>query len=98
MKKKKNLSDKITEHTSDIIFGILSGSGLFLLISGIITMIILILPILQSYSLIIYISLYLFVLISTSVYFTKGWFRIIYLTCASIWLLVYIQVKIFGTW
>jgi hypothetical protein len=92
---KNKISNKITSHTFDIIFGILAGSGLHFIINAITIVLILIAPILQVYSTIIYIVLYLFVLISTSILYTKKWFRLIYLTSASILLIVYIFNKLF---
>lgn len=96
IKEIKKLLDKIIDHTSDIIFGILSGTGLMFIISAIINVIVMILPSLKHYFLIMYASLYLFVLISTAVLYTKGWFRTIYLTSALILLLTYIYIEIFG--
>ena len=96
MKKKNKLSDKITEHTSDVIFGILSGSGLMFITSAIITIITLIAPLLQPYFIIMYAALYLFILVSTSILYAKGWFRTIYIISASILLLAYIYSIISG--
>ena len=97
MKKEiKKLLDKIIDHTSDIIFGILSGTGLMFIISAIINVIVMILPSLKHYFLIMYAFLYLFVLISTAILYTKEWFRTIYLTSALILLLTYIYIEIFG--
>ena len=92
----KKLLDTITEHTSDIIFGILSGAGLMFIVSAIITFVAISIPVLQAYFTILYILLYLFILISTSILYTKGWFRTIYLTSALILLLTYIYTKVFG--
>lgn len=93
---KNKLLDKITKHTSDIILGILSGSGLMFIIVGLTALITLLIPVLQPYFIIIYVIFYLFILISTSLLFTKGWFRIFYLTSALILLLTYVYTKIFG--
>jgi hypothetical protein len=95
-KKISKLLGNITDHTSDIIFGILSGTGLMFIISAIINVIVIILPSLKHYFLIMYASLYLFVLILTAILYTKGWFRTIYLTSALILLLTYIYIEIFG--
>ena len=92
----KKLFDAITEHTSDIIFGILSGSGLVLITILITTFITIYLPILHSYFTIIYLTYYLFILISTSILYAKGWFRVIYLTSSLILSSVYVYTKIFG--
>ena len=88
--------NKMTEHTHDIIFGILSGCGLMFLTSAIIISIMIIIPALQFYITILYIILYLTLLIPTSIYYTRGWFRIIYLTSALILLLAFIYAKLSG--
>lgn len=92
----KKLLDTITEHTFDIIFGILSGSGLAFLVGAMVTWIIIYIPNLQAYLTLMYVALYLFILISTSLSFTKGWFRVIYLISALILLFAYIYTKTFG--
>lgn len=96
VKKISKLFDKIINHASDIIFGILSGAGLMFIISAIINIIVILLPNLKSYFPLMYSILYLFVLISTTILYTKGWFKTIYLTSASILLLTYIYTKLFG--
>lgn len=91
-RKKTKLLDRIIEHTSDIIFGILSGVGLVLITSAIIML----LPISQSYFIIMYLCLYFFILIATSILYAKGWFRIIYLISSLVLSSVYIYTIIFG--
>ena len=93
----KKLFDKITDHTSEILFGILSGTGLVLITIALITFITRIIPALQSYFLIMYTILYLFILISTSILYAKGWFKVIYLVSSLILSFVYIYTEIFGT-
>lgn len=92
----KKLFGTITEHISDIIFGILSGTGLIVIVSSIITMITIIIPALQSYFVILYLLLYMFILISTTILYTGGLFKIIYLISSLILSLTYIYTKIFG--
>lgn len=94
--KKFRLFDKIAEHYSDMIFGILSGSGLFFIVNALSILITIIIPSLIAFYFIIFIVLYLFILISTSILYTRGWFRIIYLTSALILLATYIYMRIFG--
>ena len=73
MKREKNkFFNTIIKHTSDIIFGILAGSGLMFIVSAIITMITIYLPALQDYFAIMSITLYLFILITTSVLYAKA--------------------------
>ena len=91
----KTLIDKITEHTHDMIFGILSGAGLFLL-TGLIAATIESVPKLQPYFLILYSIFFIIILIPTAMSYTKGWFRIFYLSSALILLLTYIYTKVFG--
>lgn len=95
MKKKNKLSDKITEHAPDIIFGILSGEGLMFTAGAITIILTLIFPILQSLFIIIYIIFYLFILISTSILYIRGWFRITYIASSLILSLAYLYTKIF---
>jgi len=92
----KKLVDKIIDHTSDIVFGILSGAGLSYIVIALVTLIEIYLPILESYFLIIFFCLYFFILVSTSIYYAKGWFRIIYVVSSLILSFVYIYTKIFG--
>ena len=92
----RKLYKKIENHQPEIMFGILSGCGLMFIVSALLIFAIMIVPALQSYITILYIILYLVILIPTSIYYTKGWFRIIYLASALILLLTYIYTKIFG--
>ena len=94
--KLKKLYKKIGNHTSEIIFGVLAGSGLIFIASVLATLITIIIPSLQSYITILYIIFYLIFLIPTSIYYSKGWFRIFYLISALFLLLNYIYTKIFG--
>ena len=94
--KLRKIYNEITNHTSDIIFGILSGSGLIFITGAIIALTRIVFPTLNSYSTILYIAFYLFILLSTSIYFSRGWFRIIYLISASILLITQISIQIFG--
>lgn len=83
-------SDIIFEHTFDIIFGILSGSGLMFVVNVLITLITFIVPILQQYFTILYSILYLIILIPTSIFFSKGWFRVVYLITSLVLLFIYV--------
>ncbi len=92
----KKIINKIESHTSEIIFGILAGSGLIFIINTLLVSLILIIPTLQLYTTILYVALYLIILLPTSTYYAKGWFKAVYLTAALILLLVYIYAKVFG--
>ena len=96
MEKRKKIFKIIVEHSSDIIFGILAGVGLVFIASALITLMAIYFPILQSYFTILYVVLYLFILISTSILFAKGWFKIIYLVSSLILSSVYVYTEIFG--
>ncbi|MBU2503791.1 MAG: hypothetical protein KJ879_01940 [Nanoarchaeota archaeon] len=89
--------DKIEGHTSDIIFGILAGSGLLFIVSAIIKLATIIFPALEAYFSLMYIALFLFLLIPTSIYYARGWFRVTYLASALILLLTYVYTMITGT-
>jgi len=99
MKKKKNLlrntSSKLAEeHAHDIMFGILSGTGLTVLVSALITLVAIIIPLFYPYYSIAWIALFVFILLFTSLWYSKGWFRIVYLTISLIWLLTYIYLNL----
>jgi hypothetical protein len=86
---------KWEKHIPDVIFGILSGSGLFFIVSMLFSLAISFVPILQNSSIAVYILLYLVLLVPTSVFYSKGLFRIIYLTSSLILLLAFIYAVIF---
>ena len=88
----RNKTKKREEHASDIIFGILCGSGLFLIVAAGVSLIIRLIPILDSYFLAIFVFLYFFLLVSTSFLASRGWFRITYITTALLLLLRYILI------
>ena len=92
----KKLYNKIEDNTSEIIFGILAGSGLIFIVIALAIFITIIIPGLQSYITILYTILYLIILLPTSIYYARGWFRVIYLISALVLLLAYIYTKIFG--
>ena len=96
VKKTSKLLDRIINHTSDIIFGILSGVGLVIVTGAALIIATRLLPILQPYFIIIYLFLYLFILIATSIFYAKGWFRIIYIVSSLILSSVYVYTLIFG--
>ena len=100
MKKRNKLAtlfDKITEeYDSKIIFGILSGVGLAMLMYALAILITTIFSILQPYTLIIYLILYLFPLIFITRFYTKGLFRIIFLISSLIIAAATFYGKIFG--
>jgi len=96
IKKINKLLDKIIDHTSDIVFGIFSGVGLVFLTATLTKFITILLLTLQSYFVIIYICLYVFILLSTSISFAKGWFRVIYAASSLILSFSYVYTIIFG--
>jgi len=92
--KKRNILDKIAEKSHDIVFGMLSGTGLFFLVMIATSWVIYFLPNLEKHFLIIYIALHLFILIGTAKMYTKGLFRVIYVVLSLILLFVYIYTKL----
>ena len=97
MAKIKKLYDIITEkHQNDIIFGMLSGIGLFFVSGVVASMITDYITDLQLHFIPIYIAVYLFLVISTFMMVAKGWFRIFYLASSLIISLTYLYTKLFG--
>lgn len=95
---KIKLIDKIARYDFEIIFGLLSGSGFFFLVTILYKIIPSFLPKLEEYSLIVYALLYLLIFIPILLIYTKkGWFRISFLISAIILFITQIYVKIFGT-
>ncbi len=88
----KNKAKKRAEHAPNIIFGILCGSGLFLIAAAGVSLIIRLIPVLDSYFLAIFVFLYFFLLVSTSLLSSKGWFRVTYIITALLLLLRYILI------
>jgi len=87
-KRIRKFYNKIGDHGSEIIFGILSGLGLTFAVSALITALTMIVSILQNYFTILYILLYLVILVPTCIFYSKGWFRAVYLVSSLILLLI----------
>ena len=97
VREKIKLIDKIALHDFEIIFGILSGSGFFFLITIVFEMILSFLPKLGQYFIIIYIVLYLLIFIPVFLTYTKkGWFRVAFLISAIVLFITQTYVKTFG--
>ena len=90
---KRNMFNKITGHSYDIVFGILSGTGLFFLSWEISSLVVYLIQILNKYFLIIYIALHLFTLIGTAKMYTRGLFRAVYVISSLVLLFVYVFTK-----
>ncbi len=93
----KIIDDKIINHDFEIIFGILAGTGLVSIVGSLITLTVELIPQLENYFVLMYSIIYFFILIFTTLIYTKGWFRITYLTSSLILSLTGIYVKLFGT-
>jgi hypothetical protein len=89
------MKKKWEKHIPDVIFGVLSGSGLFFITSVLLSLVVSLIPTLQNYSTAIYILLYLVLLVPSSVFYSKGLFRIVYLTSSLILLIAFIYAIIF---
>ena len=90
--------DKIVIITPKIFFGVISGLGLFMMISLIIKLLGEFIPYINKYSVPIFLILYLIVFIGsiTSFTFAKGLFRKSYLISTIIIIFLYIYQKITG--
>lgn len=82
--------------THGIIFGILSGTGLVVLMRGLTSIISQILQLSQITSFIIYSALFLSLLMFTVIIYTYGWFRRIYLSSALIFYITSVYVTLRG--
>jgi len=89
------MKKKWEKYIPDVIFGVLSGSGLFFITSMLLSLLVSFIPVLQNYSTAIYILLYFVLLIPSSVFYSKGLFRVVYLTSSLILLLAFIYAIIF---
>ena len=86
------LLDKAERHTPDMIFGILCGGGLFLVVSAITDLINRLFSVLESYSLILFLVIYILLLMGTSKLAKKGWFNLTYIITALLLLIRYLSI------
>lgn len=90
----EKIFDKFFENEFGIIFGILSGTGLVVLLTSFFSLIKNLLEISEPYSSIIYAILFIFVFIGVLIRYPEGWLRIFYSLSALILFIMQMFVKL----
>lgn len=90
------LGKKILENDFKIIFGALSGTGLFISSYSLAKIGILISPAIEHYFIFLFAILFLFLLITSTIIYTRDWFRVFYVISSLSFFVVTLHKEFFG--
>lgn len=91
----KKLYKKMEAHQNGILFGILSGIGIVGISTILTNLLIFLIPKLNSYSLILYVIISIFMIYATSLY-AEGWFKKVHVISSLALTLSYIYYRLSG--